>query len=322
MKRSLFAGLICAVTVLPLSQGQALAASDQKPKDAQRHSEKAELQFDLGHWDAALAEYEAAYESDRAPIYLYKMAETCRRKGDTQRAIDLYKNYQEKAPGNPQKAEVDEKIRVLSESLTSQRPAAAPVSPVAAAPVVDQPPLATPTAAPSGAVAPYPAAAPMPAPAGPPAFVAPAPAPPPPPLTPTTPPANGPRSGNAATVNAAWPTSAQSGESSTSGLRIFGAILAGVGVASIGVGGYFSWRTDSLESSVKNASTYDSAQYDSGKQAQTLQWVFYGAGAGAAVLGVVLYAVGGNERQPQEKHLSLIPTVWSNAAGLSAQGGF
>jgi hypothetical protein len=79
--------------------------------EAQRHGEKAQLHYDMGRFDAAVSEYEEAYEIGQDSFFLYKMADACRRGGDAQRAIDLYQNYLDKVPQTPFRAEIEERIR-------------------------------------------------------------------------------------------------------------------------------------------------------------------------------------------------------------------
>jgi hypothetical protein len=110
--------------------------------------------------------------------------------------------------------------------------------------------------------------------------------------------------------------------SGSRGTRILGGVLAGVGVVSLGVGGYFSWRTKNIESEINNSTVYDSGKYDAGKQASTMQWVFYGAGAGLALTGIILVAAGGSTEAPRDSHAHLLPTFDARSAGLSAIGVF
>jgi hypothetical protein len=112
-------------------------------------------------------------------------------------------------------------------------------------------------------------------------YVAASPAAPPPVQPPTYFP---PMTNHAVTINNAPPPPPPR-HSATTGLRIVGDVFTGVGLASLGVGGYFSFGTKSLESSINNASTYD-------------------------------------KTESQETHFSLAPAIWSNTLGLSASGAF
>jgi len=76
------------------------------------------------------------------------------------------------------------------------------------------------------------------------------------------------------------------------GLRVTGIVCAAAGITSIAAGVGFYVRARSLSDSVGNASTFDPGDNDSGKQAETLQWVFYSVGAVSVATGVLLYLLG------------------------------
>ena len=123
--------LAVATVFLSSPQRNVLAApSAQKlQEEAQRHVKKAQLHYDMGRWDAALAEYEAAYEISREPQLLYKMGDTYRRKGDIEHAVLLYQNYLERDPQNPFRPEIEERIKGLQRQLNRASSPAEPSPP-------------------------------------------------------------------------------------------------------------------------------------------------------------------------------------------------
>jgi hypothetical protein len=162
-----------------------------------------------------------------------------------------------------------------------------PLPPSLPAPVVDQFPQAQPP------MAPIPFVPPQPSSAGYPPYVAPA----------------SPPVGVSARVDE---------EPGWSGLRITGTVLAAGGIAMVGLGGYFTWQTKSIESSISSSAAFDVNKYRDGQTAETMQWVCYGIGAGAMVTGVVLYVIGGSS----SPRVSVAPQFRPGTVGLGAQGVF
>ena len=105
-----------------------------------------------------------------------------------------------------------------------------------------------------------------------------------------------------------------------SGLRIAGITCGALGLASIGTAIYYYTRATSLSDKVTGANPASPSDYQAGKDAETMQWVFYGVGAGALVTGAALYLLGYSQATTAE--VSLAPILGPRTAGLSARGGF
>jgi hypothetical protein len=387
--------LWAAVAATPSS----VSAGDSSKDRARQHYKKATQLYDIGRWDEAIAEYEKAYALREDPSLLFNMAQTCRRKGDLKRALDLYKNYLVKEPESPLRGEVEDRIRTLKaqveqgeQSNEAQKPAAVappdlvPVPPVvvptsgpapgapppapvavqpltyapaplplpasAPAPVVPQAPLAgTPTASPVptapvvyqpiyrpmplAAPPAQPSAAPVAAPtypmpppayyAYPPAQTGPA-APPPaayaPPAVPR-PMAPAPAPFGVASQFPAPPAPAPA-ETGSSGLPLLitGALLTLGGVASLGAGVYYGVETKIISNRVSSAKKFNPSDDSAGKNAQKLQWVYGGIGVGGIVVGGILYAIGGWQRDSRKSSVSVVPQIQPNGAMLAATGAF
>jgi len=58
------------------------------------------------------------------------------------------------------------------------------------------------------------------------------------------------------------------------------------------VGLYYWTRARSLSDSADKATIYNQADYDDGKQAERMQWIFYGVGAAALATGAGLLMYG------------------------------
>jgi hypothetical protein len=105
-----------------------------------------------------------------------------------------------------------------------------------------------------------------------------------------------------------------------SGLRIAGIACGAVGLASIGTAIYYYTRATSLSDKVTGANPASPSDYQAGKDAQTMQWVFYGVGAGVLATGAALYLLGYS--QASSAQVGLAPMLGPRTAGLSARGGF
>jgi hypothetical protein len=380
----------------------AVSAGDSSKDRARQHYRKATQLYEIGRWDEAIAEYEKAYALREDPSLLFNMAQTCRRKGDLKRALDLYKNYLVKEPESPLRGEVEDRIRTLKaqveqgeQSNEAQKPASVappalvPVPPVvvpasgpapgappalapapaavqpltsAPAPAASAPPAAAPTpVAPPPSLSGAPAASPVPTGpavyqpvyqpmplAAPPALAAPAaaptyPMPPPayyayptaqtgpaaPPPAAYAPPA-GPRPMapapapiGVASQSPAPPAPAPAATGSSGlPLLITGALLTLGGVACLGAGVYYGIETKLISNRVSNAKKFNPSDDSAGKNAQKLQWVYGGIGVGGIVVGGILYAIGGWQRDSRKSSVSVVPQIQPNGAMLAATGAF
>jgi hypothetical protein len=215
---------------------------------------------------------------------------------------------------------IDEMERLRAQNVAAPvvSPAAAPVLPVPAVPSPAAPaeasavipaPIAPAPSVPAPPPAAPPAAAPFPEPAFPGAPAA-ATAPPAPPAWQSAAPSE-------SVVAAVAPPPAAPGR----GLRVAGIACGVVGLASIGTGIYFYSRASHYSDKVSDATKWNSTDYDAGKSAVTMQWVFYGIGGGALATGTVLYLLGLFHSE-SPAGVSMTAMVGPGIAGLSARGGF
>jgi tetratricopeptide (TPR) repeat protein len=137
------------------------------------------------------------------------------------------------------------------------------------------------------------------------------PPPPPPSLPPSTSPTPPPPPHPAAIAHA------------RNGERVVGIVIAGVGVAAAGVGGYFGSQAQSLANEVR-AACASGCEYNAikskdqdGRTDQTLQYVLYAAGGAAIVTGAIVFALG--SRKHVEAPVAVAPVrggaalTWSHA---------
>jgi hypothetical protein len=294
-------GLAVALTSAPWP-----ARADEKATEqARQHYAKGKQAFDLGKWDDAIAEFEEAYKLRSDPTFLFNMAQAYRRKGDLQRALDLYKNYLIENPQTPKRDDIEKRIRALEKEM--KNPARRQIeAPAPVAQPSEPPPAAQVIVAPVPATVPAPVSVPTPTPAP-----APAPAPESAPPTPAV-----------SVVEPAQPAASFQPPSSGYGLRVAGIVCGAAGLASIGTAVYFYTRAASLSDRISSSDAPTSSDYQAGKDAETMQWVFYGVGAAALATGAVLYWLGSSSSAFAPTATVVAPMVGPGIAGLSAQGTF
>jgi hypothetical protein len=107
------------------------------------------------------------------------------------------------------------------------------------------------------------------------------------------------------------------------GLRIAGIACGVVGVASVGAAIFYYTQAKSYSDKVSGQGANPNPSDESaGKHAQTMQWVFYGAGAAAIATGTVLYVLGWPSADTSHATAAISPLFGPGLAGISAQGAF
>jgi hypothetical protein len=121
--------VIAVVVVL-----SATAGADPRD-DARARFDQGQKSYNLGKFDQAIAEFEAAYQLDADPVYLFNLAQAYRLKGSIDRALFFYRRYVDLWPDAPNREEVDQRIAVLDAEQAAEKAAAtaAATKPTAAA---------------------------------------------------------------------------------------------------------------------------------------------------------------------------------------------
>jgi hypothetical protein len=101
-------------------------------------------------------------------------------------------------------------------------------------------------------------------------------------------------------------------------LRIAGLVCGVTATALVGAGVYFGLETRAYSNSAESASVYNSAYAARGRLDEKLQWSAFGVGAGLAVAGALLYAIGAASTSAPAVALVPLPA----GVGLSANGTF
>lgn len=122
---------------------------------------------------------------------------------------------------------------------------------------------------------------------------------------------------------------AETGDAATSeparsgrGLRIAGVACGAAGLASLGTAVYFYKRAVSLSNKVTTSPAPTADDHQAGKNAETLQWVFYSVGGAALATGSVLYYLGWRASRSHPAATTIAPMVGAGLTGLSVQGAF
>jgi tetratricopeptide (TPR) repeat protein len=305
------------LAALILALASPARGDDSATEQARQHYVTGTQQYDLGHWDDSIREFEKAYELRPDPSFLYNLAQAYRRKGDTKRALDLYRNYLAKVPKSPQRAEIEERIKGLQkqiEETASAKPAPSALEPTVTPPALPASPAIVPapaetatTSSPQAGPALTPEAQPAPTTAS------------PPPEQPgqATPASTATTSGPAAAVADA-PSPAPRGR----GLRIAGIVCGAVGAAEIVLGVAYGLQARSLSNKVAGAQTFNPSDDSAGLRDEKLQWSFLGGGLLVGAVGGVLYYFGVRAARTTPSGVSLAPVVGPGTAGVSAMGVF
>jgi tetratricopeptide (TPR) repeat protein len=98
-----------------------LARAENKKAEARTHYEAGMRKFDVGKYDEAAEEFQAAYELVGDPVILYNIAQSFRLGQRYEKAIQFYKSFLRRMGATPNRAEVEKRIAELEE-LTGQRP--------------------------------------------------------------------------------------------------------------------------------------------------------------------------------------------------------
>lgn len=113
------AGILLAVLVAlgVLLGATPTRADDADTRAAKTHFQRGEKLFNLGKFDLALVEYEAAYDRKPLPGFLYNIAQCQRNLGNFKEAIFGYRNYLRQVPD----ADNREAVLALIDDLEDQQ---------------------------------------------------------------------------------------------------------------------------------------------------------------------------------------------------------
>jgi hypothetical protein len=139
---------------LLLTMASPARAADPAIDQAKAHVRAATAAYNLGHYDEAAREYEAAYRQTLDPNLLFNIGQSYRLAGDRDKAIIAYRSFLRSGPRSEQRGLAESKLRDLEQQDVTPTPArdippaVAPATtavPAAAVPALA--PTASPTAA-------------------------------------------------------------------------------------------------------------------------------------------------------------------------------
>jgi tetratricopeptide (TPR) repeat protein len=104
------------------------ARADPATEQAKLHNLQAKQLFNLGLFEAAASEYEAAYRLKPLPTFLFNLAQCYKRMHEApppgrnlERAIFYYRSFVQNDPASPFRAKVEEEIAELERRLAEIR---------------------------------------------------------------------------------------------------------------------------------------------------------------------------------------------------------
>jgi tetratricopeptide (TPR) repeat protein len=304
-----------------LSVGLTVATAHAEDKNAAKeHWERGTRFYDIGKYDDAIKEFEAAYEAKSDPAFLYNLAQSHRLAGHTNEALRLYRTYLRYVPKAPNRGDIEDRIKEL-EKAAADKPATEPSTPATTPPATTGGTGAQPTTPSTPpATGTTPPAATWPPPAG----TTPGGDPYGQPGAAGVPPGTAPYPGQGAV-----PPPAEAAPDAGAGRRKLGLIVAGSGgglvVVGMIFGGVAKGQSDKVEKAAANHDDFDPSVESLGKTAEVLQWVGYGLGLAAVATGLILYATApsGNETGAQPRvAFSPMPTPALDGAGASLRVAF
>jgi tetratricopeptide (TPR) repeat protein len=124
------------------------AATAAEMARAREQFAAARIHYDLKEYDLALQGFKDAYRSVQDPVFLFNIGQCHWKLGHEREAVDFYRNYLRRAPGAPNRPEVERRVQELEAAIKLRVPAVpAPAAPAPSAdpepgPVAALPPLA------------------------------------------------------------------------------------------------------------------------------------------------------------------------------------
>lgn len=323
----MFGKLVLVVAVLGLFAGWTNSAHAENAAVAREHYQRGTKFYDIGRYDEAIREFEAAYEAKSDPAFIYNLAQAHRLAGHNQEALQLYRNYLRYVPNPPNRTDIDERIRGL-EKAVAERPSGTPApspgqsgSPAtptagttAPAPVTDTPPAAISPTPPAGPALPenQPSAAQAGYPPGPPEALGAGQPQPPPPVTPDY--------GVPAPPPPASPSPAVAPRSSRKKAGIVIAAIGGAFLVGGAVSGIVAWSSSkSVQRAAENGETFDPSVENTGRAAAVLQWVGYGIGAAGVAVGLILLATAPSATEGSPRPVAALPLIGPGLGGAAVR---
>jgi len=297
------------------AHAQGKETSGDNKAAAKEHYTRGTSFYDLGRYDDAIKEFEAAYELKNDPAFLYNLAQSYRQAGNHEQALHFYKTYLRYLPAKAaNRADIEEKIKIEEQAVAQKGTGITP--PPNTGTTTPPPNTGTGSAGSTGTTT-------TPPPAGSDTVTVPPITPPPGGSPPPgyTPPSGYPPPGGA-------PPPAGAGGDPGQKFRIAGLATAGAGAVMMVVG-VIEWRravsaSNDIDTAAKAGNAFDPSVEKRGQSAQTAEIIFLGVGALAAAGGVGLWFYGQHltASETQTWRVSLAPAVTPNLSGATLRIAF
>lgn len=112
-------GTCIVVAALVVCMGAPARADDAR--DAREHFQKGRTLYDVGRFDEAAREFEAAYQIKPDPALLFNLAQAYRLAGKNQPALIAYRSYLRNLPNASNRAQVEASIAELQRIIDEQQ---------------------------------------------------------------------------------------------------------------------------------------------------------------------------------------------------------
>ena len=136
MTRSIHrAVLLAAAFVLALSSSTA-SADKEKSRDFYK---RGMANYVLEKWDLSIVDFEAGFQEEPEPAFLYNIAQAHKKAGRPREAVSYFRKYLELAPEAKDRGEVEQTVAQLNREIESAPPPIKEVVPEPAKPVAAVP---------------------------------------------------------------------------------------------------------------------------------------------------------------------------------------
>jgi tetratricopeptide (TPR) repeat protein len=136
--RALSVALFAVAALVPLA-ARAEPTEAQK-REAKELNDKATRLYEVGKYGEAIEEYQKVYLLVDDPVLLYNIAQSYRLWGKPEDSIRFYRNYLRRAPGAPNRADVEKKIADQEKVIEERRRNPVTTPPTTTPPEVTAPP--------------------------------------------------------------------------------------------------------------------------------------------------------------------------------------
>ena len=307
--------LIATLSLLVASAAWAQAKPDSKTA-AKEHYARGTSYYDLGKYDDAIKEFEAAYQLKNDPAFLYNLAQSYRLAGNEERALHFYKTYLRYVPKAPKRAEIEDRIAALERQMATESKATTTPPPAGTTPPTGTTPPPTGTTPPPTGTTP-------PTDTTPPTVTA-TPTPPNMVPPPTYPPPPGDMTGPPPPINTTPNTTSPGALDPGRKFRIAGMATGGAGAALILIGLIQGARAvgaaNDVEDAAKSGLPFDPEVERRGQSAENAQWWCLGLGLVAGAGGAALWYYGKRVTAAAETttwRVSLAPVVAPSINGAT-----